>query len=391
MVWRSNKNMSKEIKNIFNKAKQVGLTSSEREEMRSSVLLYMSENPVRNAGLRRLIDWESIKSLLQPITFKLRPMHVALIIALLFSGGATVAAERALPGDILYPVKVNVNEEVRSLVSVSNEAQANWDARRAERRLEEAEKLADSGKLNSEIRADLEARFAAHAEAFQARADRIESKQGEGSSFRMNSNFEASLRAHENVLATLADREEGNRSEVLSVWSKVGSRINIMTSNRMNIEASISGDSGAGFENAASGVRNAAENKLNEVENFLERRKESVSANVYADAEVELGLAKEAFVRGDTEMSAEVFGQAFVSYQEAMRLAQQAKLMVAAGQRVNMEAALPSPVSRPSQNVNVEANVETNIEVNGGVRAQDARNNSGRATTSANVLLEIGL
>ena len=65
-------------------------------------------------------------------------MPIILILALMFGGGGiSYAAEGAVPGDALYPIKVSVNEEVRDLVAFSPEAKADWETRRLERRLAE--------------------------------------------------------------------------------------------------------------------------------------------------------------------------------------------------------------------------------------------------------------
>jgi hypothetical protein len=43
-------------------------------------------------------------------------MFISIItgISVLFSGGASFAAETSLPGELLYPIKIYVNESVQS-------------------------------------------------------------------------------------------------------------------------------------------------------------------------------------------------------------------------------------------------------------------------------------
>ena len=90
---------------------------------------------------------------------------IALILALAVSGGVSVAAENAVPGDALYVVKTTVNENVRAALAVSTEAEARWQAKAAERRLEEGQELAARGELSAEAAADIGAQFDNHAEA----------------------------------------------------------------------------------------------------------------------------------------------------------------------------------------------------------------------------------
>lgn len=87
-------------------------------------------------------------------------------------GGIALTAESSVPGDLLYPVKIHVNESVRGGLAFSSEADAKVEADRSERRLEEAEKLAVEGKLNAEQRAKLQQAFNVHADLAQSFAAR---------------------------------------------------------------------------------------------------------------------------------------------------------------------------------------------------------------------------
>ncbi len=68
---------------------------------------------------------------------------VSASLALVGAGGGVLAyaAESALPGDLLYPVKVSVNEPVVTLLQHTPQEKARWAARKLERRLDEARVL----------------------------------------------------------------------------------------------------------------------------------------------------------------------------------------------------------------------------------------------------------
>ena len=138
-----------------------------------------------------------------------------LIIALLFGGGASAAAENALPGEILYPVKVAVNEQVVGWLSVSEEAKAKWEAKMAERRLEEAEELSAKQRLDADVKTEIEARFKAHADRVAVRIDNLEAKENFEAASDVASNFEVALRAHERVLKMLV--EQGYNGKVRDI------------------------------------------------------------------------------------------------------------------------------------------------------------------------------
>lgn len=61
-----------------------------------------------------------------------------------------VAAEYTVPGDVLYPLKVRVNEEVRSTLARTPYERVEWESKRIERRISEARILAKAGLLTPE-------------------------------------------------------------------------------------------------------------------------------------------------------------------------------------------------------------------------------------------------
>src|SRR5438552_3912642 len=58
---------------------------------------------------------------------------------MLASAGTALGAQNALPGDVLYPVKLHVNEKLETALASSPEAKALVSADLAERRLSEAD------------------------------------------------------------------------------------------------------------------------------------------------------------------------------------------------------------------------------------------------------------
>jgi len=81
-----------------------------------------------------------------------RPFPLAALVLLLMvsTGSVSFAASSALPGDVLYPVKLAVNERVELLASRNREAKAETQVRHAEERLREVEVLAARGTLTDE-------------------------------------------------------------------------------------------------------------------------------------------------------------------------------------------------------------------------------------------------
>lgn len=92
-------------------------------------------------------------------------LNATLLIALALGGGTAVAAEGALPGDTLYPVKVHVNENVRGALAIGANAEATLQTELLNERIEEAEMLAARGELEGDTATLVEANITAQAEA----------------------------------------------------------------------------------------------------------------------------------------------------------------------------------------------------------------------------------
>jgi len=103
---------------------------------------------------------------------------------------------------------------------------------------------------------------------------------------------------------------------------------------RNDAEIKIEGDMSAEIKTAAMGKANVAENKIEEASEFIVKFKALVDADISSDAEAKLKIAQEAFARGEAEMKAQTYGTAFVSFQESMRIAQEAKLIIASSEKL---------------------------------------------------------
>ena len=142
-------------------------------------------------------------------------MPIAIIIALLLAGGVTVGAERAHPGNALYPVKTQITEKVAGAVRVSEKANASWQAELADRRLKEAEELASVGKLDAKALALICAQFEFHKEKVDASIKNLALNKENAARAEVMEDWKARLKAHENALVTLSQNSEGKSKEEL--------------------------------------------------------------------------------------------------------------------------------------------------------------------------------
>lgn len=190
-------------KKIQECTRDVTLSVLDMAEIRAGLVEYMHYKPIRTQS-----SLHNTKESYKPFTSFFRAQHLsgALIIALIVASssvGVSYAAVDALPGDFLYPVKVDVNEEVKSVMLTNSEDRLEWQRERAELRLEEASKLVAEGRLDAELTGEVSKRFAEHADAVVAAVQEIEASDPYLAA-EVTDEFESALDTHGAVLARLA-------------------------------------------------------------------------------------------------------------------------------------------------------------------------------------------
>lgn len=214
--------MDQKLQLIFNKIKKEALTDEERDRMRSDLRLFVADHPVQRSFADSLREWaRAAREPFAAVPLLLRPLPAALAALLCVGVGASYAAEGALPGDLLYAVKINVNEEVRGAFALSDPARAGWKAAQLSRRLQEAEALAVRGDLTPLAGSDLEAKLDATSEAFDASVRSIAAGGSAPVVVAAASSLEATLEEHASALATLADTVPASKGAVESLRGKV--------------------------------------------------------------------------------------------------------------------------------------------------------------------------
>lgn len=140
-----------------------------------------------------------------------------LVLVSVSGGSVSFAAERAVPGDALYPVKVSVNEKVTATLAQNGEERALHNAKLAERRADEALALADSGRLDAETATYLSEKFALHVSDAGQEADALEAEGDISASLHARSVLASSIarKADAFEAAILATIETGAESDVV--------------------------------------------------------------------------------------------------------------------------------------------------------------------------------
>ncbi len=369
------------MKDLFNKiinsAKTFSLTGEEKKEIISKVSSYMKENPISTASGEIVSPYSSpvmdnpndrhmwygdfrSGSLISLSILRNKKIFMPIIILLMvmLGGGASLAANSALPGDTLYPVK-NVNEKFESFFAVSANEKAKVEADFANTRLEEAEKVARKGELSSEAKEKIKDKFAKHAEKTERLIAALREKGEDNEADEVSSDFESALEAHHEILARLSLDDDQDREAIAEINFLVDAHLKNATRVRSDEENTmISSEDQASVQASAEASLNASNNKITEVEKYINNKKEA-TAELKAKATAKLNTAKDTVTEGKAKLEAKAYGEAFVLFQKARRIAQEAKLALNSEHefKIDLNGAFGSDSSENDDN---EANEDKN-------------------------------
>ncbi|MFA5131777.1 MAG: DUF5667 domain-containing protein [Candidatus Paceibacterota bacterium] len=210
------------LKELRNEAQTFSMTENEKKTTWNGVLYRVNElqknnvcttpeaSFVRNMIPSRLYYRGLLPALdLRTMAHIGRTYVLGLVIgSLVLSGGVSVFADDILPGDILYPIKVNVVEGAHLAISFTTPTKAATEATLATRRLEEAEKLAAEGRLDLETEEQANIAFDAHIRKFN---EHIETLQAEGNPkevVEVGTFLQTRLAVHDAILKNLVINDE---------------------------------------------------------------------------------------------------------------------------------------------------------------------------------------
>lgn len=300
------------------------LTSSERASLRNRILAFMAEHPARAPLTVRLLD--RLESFLDGLErtplLSARAMVPALALVLVVGIGTSFAAEGALPGDALYPIKVLFNEPFGAALQRSDSAKAKWESTLVSRRLEEAEALAAKGQLTPSVQEALQSSIALSATEFNASVAKL-AEVDDVAVVRAQSQFEASLAGHEEVLTKLSRVRDEDARSIAPILASISAQKLTLAVNRATVEAKVATRDGASVRTIAATTRKRAKTAVADVQSAINSQRTPSAA-----VRVSNTLAQNSINEGDSEYEQGNYAKAFMAFQAATREAGSAQVQV---------------------------------------------------------------
>jgi len=206
-----------------------------------------SEKNVRISPAQRLNNTRVSKSPILKTNNKTMFATIFTTITILFTGGVSFAAQASLPGELLYPIKIHVNENIQSAFAVSAEAEANVQLGKIEERLEEKQELEAQWKLSVELENQINAQIEASKSVFYGKTTILENSNKSDTSIQLENNLDATLNIFWSSNTQTSTWETNNNSNVesdnslkLELW---------VTGLWLDIQSDTSAESNASAEN----------------------------------------------------------------------------------------------------------------------------------------------
>jgi hypothetical protein len=182
------------------KSKSVSMTQAEKQELRERLVSYMEYHPLpaelksvkkSSAAAKTPVLNEAFKTVSLPFSliFKSSAVAAALVMVVV-----PFMAEQSVPGDTLYAVKVQFNEEVRGTLTFDSYQKVEWETQRVNRRIAEARLLESEGRLTDEVEAEVAQAVRTHTQNAQREIENLrefDAEEATIASIEFDSNLEA--------------------------------------------------------------------------------------------------------------------------------------------------------------------------------------------------------
>lgn len=343
------------LKPLIHQAKAVNLSKQERAESWQRILSRQPDGfvpPQHEPLLVRLIEF-------LPRLHLIPAMAVALVFVVGIGATVTVAAESALPGELLYPVKVNMNEPIVAALTFSEEKRARFEARRANRRLEEAEALALKAMLKPEMATALQKRLKKHSITLQRSLALLRERGQTDAADALDTELAVSMSAHESVLVRLVQARTQYKTEIAAIldgmngdsdtFDEIGASIAMETDASVSagLAPMIASKMADGTARKIDQRLERTREKIEESKAFIESSKTETANTAVEASEAKLAQAESLFLEAQDEMLRGNTDDALALRKASMVEAEEAKMLLKLESALKKDA--PRPVAKSSE------------------------------------------
>lgn len=333
--------MNNEFNKMLEGLKSIKLSEAEKNHMKSDILSGVVLSPYSSVTnptpARHNYQW-NIQMFTNSL-FKNKNYMTALLLAfmLVVGGGSSAMAEKAIPGDALYQMKVSVNEPIVGMLTLSKEGDVAWQERLVERRLEEAQKVVAGGTLSTSTQAQIEANVHAQVDKFNVAVEDLSHDNGKDVvSSELAVRLESALKAHQAVLAKNDSDTTGASPERKDLLISLHEDEVKVKNHREEIELQLGENENS--SNATTTTKVAAENKQDvatkifaNVKNVYQEEKAGLATSTRMNIETSLTQIEKTIEDGQSLLAQTKYTEARNKFQEVLQSSNDVRVEVLTG------------------------------------------------------------
>lgn len=232
-------------------------------------------------------------------------LAVAMVLVVAAGAGMSYAAESALPGDFLYPVK-RVNESIQSSLSFTTESHTETSANHLERRLKEAKVLQETKRLDDTESVVVDAEFRTERRQVLSGIQRLEEEGNMEQASSMRARLNAYMDAYDRMMhgRPVGSSTSGSGASA-SVQSSVSASGSFSAGSSSTASSHVSASAQSGSARTSSSVRPSAAAAASSVFSSLQARASSVAASVRVGLNVSAAASLPSVPSSSEPLSAE--------------------------------------------------------------------------------------
>lgn len=192
--------MEDKFQKIFSEFNNIHLSEDEKNLLKNRIISEINLISLRGDLDKQRFAQKWFWYLSQP---RLAVSFAALLIFVLSGGGVMAAASRAVPGDLLYPVKTEFNERLAGSFDFSTAAKATREVKLVGKRLQETQAVIATGRLSPEAIEIVESRLEKHVENIKNYVGVLKNMGENEKVAILQDQLEISLSANERILSSL--------------------------------------------------------------------------------------------------------------------------------------------------------------------------------------------
>ncbi len=311
------------MQNDFNKGienlKKLSLNMEDKKAILNNLVDHINRTPTKKFKS----DFSWFAYLAQKQYF-----YAALVVLLITGSGVVLAASNgALPGDLLYPIKVNLSEPLEGVTMLSETSKVNWRAEVLNRRFEEVETLAAKGKLNPINQKVAEVGLTQAVDSLNKTLTAVASSSLEVNQAAEEAQIKVSV--HDRILQKLENHSPAQKDQILELRFSVQGKNKSFNFKKQNSSAS--------FKSEQDRVLNLIQNTEQNIQNAKKVSKNNLQADIISDTEVDLNVAKATLNEANEQNSSGEATSAVLQLNTSRRILENANAYLDQGIKVGSE------------------------------------------------------